>query len=276
MSAGLTPARIVHFHTALRRHAVLLLFRDEGLSYDELASVPDPNSASIGTFLSRAQPAFRKEYFNDMANKNELDASDRRRVEKAAGRKAAWAAAGVLAGSAALLAFPAPRGFAHLYAGTGLFQSRAGTPQGVANDKKKLPQMAPDFSLKDASGADIRLSALKGKVVLLNFWATWCGPCKAEIPWFEEFHNTYTGRGLAVVGISMDEEGWKVVKPYMQSAKMNYPVAIGDDALAEKFGGIDSLPETLIIDRAGKIAFRHVGIVAKAEYENEILQLLKK
>jgi len=136
--------------------------------------------------------------------------------------------------------------------------------------------MAPDFSLKDASGADIRLSALKGKVVLLNFWATWCGPCKAEIPWFEEFHNTYTGRGLAVIGISMDEEGWKVVKPYMQSAKMNYPVAIGDEALAQKFGGIDSLPETLIVDRAGKIAFRHVGIVAKADYESEILQLLKK
>ena len=198
---------------------------------------------------------------------------DQRRASKrAAGRKATWTLTAVLAGCAGLLAFPAPRGIAQRCLGAceSLFVGRGSVPQ------VSLSQTAPDFSLKDANGGGIRLSDFKGKVVLLNFWATWCSPCKAEIPWFEEFQRTYGAQGLVVIGISMDEDGWKPVRPYMQAAKIDYRVAIGDDALAQKFGGVESLPETLLIDRDGRIAARHVGIVGKSDYESEIVRILAK
>jgi cytochrome c biogenesis protein CcmG/thiol:disulfide interchange protein DsbE len=138
------------------------------------------------------------------------------------------------------------------------------------------PRTAADFNLRDATGVDVRLSDYKGKVVLLNFWATWCSPCKAEIPWFENFQRTYANQGFAVIGISMDEDGWKAVRPYMEATRINYRIAIGDNALAQKYGGVESLPETLLIDRDGRIASRHIGIVSKSDYESEIVQLLKK
>jgi peroxiredoxin len=192
--------------------------------------------------------------------------------ERAAGRKMTWGVMVVLAGCAGLLAFPAPRAVAQRCVGAceSLFVNRPTMPQ------VSPPQTAPDFSLKDASGGDIRLLDYKGKVVLLNFWATWCPPCKAEIPWFEEFQRTYGAQGLVVVGISMDEDGWKAVRPYMEASKMNYQVAIGNDALAQKYGGVESLPETLLIDRDGSIAGRHVGIVEKSVYESEIVRILAK
>jgi thiol-disulfide isomerase/thioredoxin len=196
----------------------------------------------------------------------------KRANERAAGRKVTWTVMAVLAGCAGLLAFPAPRGIAQRCVGAceSLFVNRAGVRLTVVS------QTAPDFSLKAASGADIRLSDYKGKVVLLNFWATWCPPCKAEIPWFEEFQRNYGSQGLVVIGISMDEDGWKVVRPYMEAAKIDYRVGIGDDALAQKYGGVESLPETLLIDRDGKIAARHVGIVSKSDYESEIGRILAK
>jgi len=135
---------------------------------------------------------------------------------------------------------------------------------------------ASDFVLKDSKGSDVKLSSYKGKVVLLNFWATWCGPCKVEIPWFSEFANKYGDRGLAVLGVAMDDDGWASVRPYMEKARMSYRIMIGDDALAQKYGGIDSLPQTLLIDRDGKIAAQHVGLTSKSNYEDEIVQLLGK
>jgi cytochrome c biogenesis protein CcmG/thiol:disulfide interchange protein DsbE len=91
---------------------------------------------------------------------------------------------------------------------------------------------APAFTLKDSTGAALRLSDHKGKIVLLNFWATWCGPCKVEMPWFVEFERTYKDRGFDVIGVSMDEDGWISVKPYLATHKINYPVVIGNDQLA--------------------------------------------
>ena len=139
-----------------------------------------------------------------------------------------------------------------------------------ANERKATP----DFALKDATGATVKLSQLKGKVVVLNFWATWCGPCKIEIPWFMEFQKTYKDRDFAVVGVSMDEDGWDSVKPYIDQHKMNYQVVVGNDQISQLFGSIDSLPTTLVIDREGRIASMHVGLVAKKTYEKEIEQLL--
>jgi peroxiredoxin len=133
---------------------------------------------------------------------------------------------------------------------------------------------APDFTLTDAHGALIKLSDFKGKVVLLNFWARWCGPCKIEIPWFIEFEKMYRDRGFAVLGVSMDDDGWQAVKPFIEVHKVNYRIAIGNDQLAELYGGILSLPTTFIVDRDGRIAAVHVGLVSKSKYESEILRLL--
>ena len=133
---------------------------------------------------------------------------------------------------------------------------------------------AANFTLLDSNGAKVTLASLKGKVVLLNFWATWCGPCQIEIPWFIEFNKTYKARGLAVVGVSMDEDGWKSVKPYLAAKKIDYPIVVGTEDVAKAYGGVDSLPSTFIIDRDGKIAFSHSGLVGKDTYETEIRSLL--
>jgi peroxiredoxin len=133
---------------------------------------------------------------------------------------------------------------------------------------------APEFSLKDSDGKTVKLSDYKGRVVLLNFWATWCGPCKIEIPWFVEFEQNYRDKGFAVLGVSMDEEGWAAVKPYLTDHKVNYRVVIGDDMTAQKYGGVESLPTSFVIDRDGRIANTHVGLVSKKVYQDDIAQLL--
>ncbi len=139
---------------------------------------------------------------------------------------------------------------------------------------KKERKVAPSFKLKDADGKIVQLSDYKGKTVLLNYWATWCGPCKVEIPWFVEFEQKFKDKGFAVLGVAMDEEGWEVVKPYITDKKVNYRVVVGDDSTAQLYGGVDSLPTTFLIDREGKIAGVHVGLVSKSEYEKDILALL--
>jgi peroxiredoxin len=141
----------------------------------------------------------------------------------------------------------------------------------AVNERKPTP----DFNLKDVTGANVKLSDYKGKVVLLNFWATWCGPCKVEIPWFMDFERTYKDRNFAVVGVSMDEDGWDAVKPYIEEKKMNYRVVLGNDQVSTLFGNVDSLPTTIVIDREGRIASMHVGLVAKATYQKEIEKLLE-
>jgi peroxiredoxin len=144
-------------------------------------------------------------------------------------------------------------------------------------------QPAADFTLTDAQGQKVQLSSLKGKVVLLNFWATWCGPCQAEIPWFGEFAAKYKAQGLEVIGVSMDDEGWKIVKPYLAKKMVTYRIVIGNDDLSHKYGklnpgsegSIDTLPTTFLIDRTGKVAAIHSGLVKRSDYETDLAQLLK-
>jgi cytochrome c biogenesis protein CcmG/thiol:disulfide interchange protein DsbE len=139
---------------------------------------------------------------------------------------------------------------------------------------EKDRKSAPEFSLKDVHGRTVKLSDYKGKVILLNFWATWCGPCKIEIPWFIDFEQKFKDRGFAVLGVSMDEDGWDAVKPYIEKHKVNYRVVVGSDEVADLYGGVSSLPTSFVLDRQGKIADVHVGLVSKSVYQNEIEQLL--
>jgi len=145
----------------------------------------------------------------------------------------------------------------------------------AADTAKAGRTAAPDFALKDANGATVKLSDYRGKVVLLDFWATWCGPCKIEIPWFMEFEQTYKDRKFSVVGVSMDDDGWSVVKPYIEQHKINYRILLGNDDVGRRYGGVDSLPTTMLIDRSGHIAFTHVGLsTSKSGFQNEITSLL--
>ena len=134
--------------------------------------------------------------------------------------------------------------------------------------------MAPDFTLPDANGKPVKLSNYRGKVVLLDFWATWCGGCKTEIPWYVEFDKTYRSKGLAVIGVSMDDGGMKVVKPFLPAHHMDYPVVIGNEALSAQYH-LTEMPLTLLIDRQGRIAVSHSGIVDKDSFEAHIRELLK-
>jgi peroxiredoxin len=158
---------------------------------------------------------------------------------------------------------------AALIVGCSSWSTQVNAAEKAVQDRKP----APDFMLTDAKGASIKLSDYKGRVVLLNFWATWCGPCKIEIPWFVEFQNKYQDRGLAVLGVSMDEDGWQAVRPFIEQHKVNYRIAIGTNQLARLYGGVTSLP-TFIIDREGRIAAVHIGLVSKTSYGSEILRLL--
>lgn len=133
---------------------------------------------------------------------------------------------------------------------------------------------APDFSLKDANGRTVALSDYRGKVVLLNFWATWCGPCKLEIPWFVEFERAYKDRGFAVLGVSMDEDGWDAVKPFLAEMGVNYRVVLGDEKIAQAYEGVESLPTSFLIDREGNIAAVHIGLVSRKTYEKDLGELL--
>ncbi len=137
----------------------------------------------------------------------------------------------------------------------------------------KIGAPAPKLVLKDLQGRTVDLEDLKGKVVIVDFWATWCEPCQIMIPWLEEFHNRYASQGLEIVGVSMDDDV-KDVKPFVDKAKMNYPILFGNDAIADAWGGVFGLPTSFMIDRQGKIRATHQGLVGKDVIEKDIRSLL--
>lgn len=136
------------------------------------------------------------------------------------------------------------------------------------------PRKAPPLTGTTSNGATIDLSAMKGKVVVVNFWATWCGPCRAEIPDFISVYGEYKSKGLEIVGVSLDEGGWSDVTPYAQRSKITYPIILGDRRVARTWGGIQAIPTTFIIDKQGNIIDSHVGMMSKAQLLQKIKPLL--
>jgi thiol-disulfide isomerase/thioredoxin len=150
--------------------------------------------------------------------------------------------------------------------------------QGVETSRRDQPALvgktAPDFALTDLSGKTVRLSNFKGKIVLLDFWATWCGPCRRQIPEFVELQKQYAGKGFSLLGIALDEEGAVVVKPFVRQFGINYPVVIGDTHVSAAYGGIQALPTAVLIDRDSRIIQTFVGDRAKSDYERAIRSAL--
>jgi peroxiredoxin len=150
------------------------------------------------------------------------------------------------------------------------------SPRATGENTTAPASPAPDWSLKDLDGKIIHSSDFKGKVVILDFWATWCGPCHEEIPGFIALQKQYGDQGLTVVGASVDEGGVAAVKKFADDLGMNYPVGLADDKLQTAFGGIDVIPATFVIDRQGNIVKKHIGFTDKSEFETEIKELLPK
>ena len=147
----------------------------------------------------------------------------------------------------------------------------------VASSASAKP--APDIKLKDLDGKDVSLADLKGKVVFLNFWATWCDPCRVEIPWLIDMQAKYGPRGFTVVGVAMDDEGKSAVAPFVakerfdvngQQLPMSYPIWLGDDEAAEKFGGILGYPTSFLISRDGKQVEKFEGLMGYDEIAKAI------
>src|SRR5207249_961317 len=132
-----------------------------------------------------------------------------------------------------------------------------------------------NFTLKDLNDKPVNLAAFKGKVILLDFWATWCIPCKAEIPWFAEFQTRYGKDSLQVIGVSVDDTLDKL-KPYAENLKMNYPVLQGldHDDVQDTYGPMVAIPVSVLISRDGKMCGRHLGLSSKDSFEREIKALL--
>jgi peroxiredoxin len=133
---------------------------------------------------------------------------------------------------------------------------------------------APDFTLESLEGNNLRLSDLRGKAVLLNFWATWCGPCKIETPWLVELQNRYGSQGLQVVGVAMDDSSKEDIAKFAKAMGMNYPVLIGKESVGDAYGGVPALPESFFIGRDGKIVDKVIGLKGKGEIEDSIRKAL--
>lgn len=134
---------------------------------------------------------------------------------------------------------------------------------------------APDFTLETLDGRSMRLSDLRGKAVLLNFWATWCGPCKIEMPWFVELQNEYGPQGLQIVGVAMDDSSKEDIAKFAKDMGVNYPVLLGKEAVGDAYGGVPALPESFFISRDGRIVDKILGLRGRSDIEDSIKKALE-
>jgi peroxiredoxin len=158
----------------------------------------------------------------------------------------------------------------------GFHMARKGPPDpSIAASKGLQGKAAPDFELKALDGKVTRLSDFRGKAVLLNFWATWCQPCKIEMPWFAELQKQYGPEGLQIVGIAVDEDASADdLKEFAGKLGVNYPILVGKESVEDQYGGVQFLPATLYIDREGKIVDKVFGLKGRGEIEDSIKKAL--
>ena len=154
----------------------------------------------------------------------------------------------------------------------GRARHRSGPHAALTGDA--IGAIAPDFALTTIDGKRVKLSDYRGKAVLLNFWATWCGPCKVEIPWFMDLEKQYGPQGLVILGVAMDDDGKDNVTKFAREMKMDYPILLGNDDVADQYGGVEGLPTTFYIDRDGKIVKKVAGLVGHGEIEDGIKSAL--
>lgn len=133
---------------------------------------------------------------------------------------------------------------------------------------------APEWTLRDVNGAPVSSKDFAGKVMVVDFWATWCAPCKEEIPGYMELQKKYADRGLVILGLSVDAQGPGVVKSYATSMGINYPLLMADSEIMGAFGGVEAIPTTFLIDRDGRVRHKKIGAAPTAEYEKLIAGLL--
>jgi peroxiredoxin len=136
--------------------------------------------------------------------------------------------------------------------------------------------MAPAFQLEAIAGGTVDLKSLKGKVVMLDFWATWCGPCRASIPHLNELYAEHREAGLEILGISVDQAGPDAVRAFTKRQKMDYPLVMANSDIVRAYGGITSIPTAFLIDREGRVRQKYVGLRPKSAYEQDILKLLRE
>jgi thiol-disulfide isomerase/thioredoxin len=150
----------------------------------------------------------------------------------------------------------------------------AGGSTSATLDPKGAP--APDFTLDSLDGKAVTLSGYHGQAVLLNFWATWCGPCKIEMPWFVELQKEYGPQGLQIVGVAMDDASKDEIDKFVKEMGVNYPILIGKEAVGQQYGGVNVLPTTFFIDRDGKIVAREFGLQSRSVFVDHIKQALSQ
>lgn len=143
-----------------------------------------------------------------------------------------------------------------------------------ASSKALMGRSAPDFTLQSLDGKTFRLSDYRGKAVVLNFWATWCAPCKIEMPWFVELQKKYAAEGLQLVGVAMDDATPKEIADFAKQMGVNYPILVGKEAVGQAYGGVPFMPETFYIDRNGKIIDNAFGLKSRSEIENDMKKII--
>jgi thiol-disulfide isomerase/thioredoxin len=135
-------------------------------------------------------------------------------------------------------------------------------------------RLAPDFDLQSLDGRDVKLSDFRGKAVLLNFWATYCGPCKIEMPWFVALQNEYGPQGLQIVGVAMDDASTEDIAKFVKEMGINYPILLGKESVGQSYGGVEVLPTTFFIDRDGKVTGREFGLQSRSVFVSNIKKAL--